>query len=77
MQIENKNDTILYKYDNQGNTLEQKSNNGTITYQYDIYNRIRQVVTENGDIIKNKYDPLGFRYQKEINGEVHKYIFDD
>ena len=76
MQIENKNDTILYKYDNQGNTLEQKSNNGTITYQYDIYNRTRQVVTENGDIIKNKYDPLGLRYQKEVNGEVHKYIFD-
>ena len=33
-------------------------------------------MTENGDIIKNKYDPLGLRYQKEINGEVHKYIFD-
>ena len=76
LQIENKNDTILYKYDNQGNTLEQKSNNGTITYQYDIYNRTRQVVTENGDIIKNKYDPLGFRYQKEVNGDTNRYIFD-
>ncbi len=76
LQIENKNDTILYKYDNQGNTLEQKSNNGTITYQYDIYNRTRQVVTENGDIIKNKYDPLGFRYQKEVNGDTSRYIFD-
>ena len=32
--------------------------------------------TENGTVIKNKYDPLGFRYQKEVNGEVHKYIFD-
>ena len=74
--IRNKNDTILYKYDNQGNTLEQKSNNGTITYQYDIYNRTRQVVTENGDIIKNKYDPLGFRYQKEVNGDTNRYIFD-
>ena len=77
MQIEKENDIILYKYDNQGNTLEQKSNNGTITYQYDIYNRTRQVVTENGDIIKNKYDPLGFRYQKEVNGDTNRYIFDD
>ena len=76
MQIENKNDTILYKYDNQGNTLEQKSNNGTITYQYDIYNRTRQVVTENGTVIKNKYDPLGLRYQKEVNEDTNRYIFD-
>ena len=76
MQIENKNDTILYKYDNQGNTLEQKSSKGVINYTYDIYNRTRQVVTENGDIIKNKYDPLGFRYQKEVNGDTNRYIFD-
>ena len=76
MQIENKNDTILYKYDNQGNTLEQKSSKGVISYTYDIYNRTRQVVTENGDIIKNKYDPLGFRYQKEVNGDTNRYIFD-
>ena len=74
--IRNKNDTILYKYDNQGNTLKQKSSKGVISYTYDIYNRTRQVVTENGSVIKNKYDPLGFRYQKEVNGEVHKYIFD-
>ena len=76
LQIENKNDTILYKYDNQGNTLEQKSSKGVISYTYDIYNRTRQVVTENGDIIKNKYDPLGFRYQKEVNGDTNRYIFD-
>ncbi len=76
MQIDKENDTIFYKYDNQGNTLEQTSNKGTTTYQYDIYNRTRQVTTENGDIIKNKYDPLGFRYKKEVNGETHKCIFD-
>ena len=76
LQIDKENDTIFYKYDNQGNTLEQTSSKGTTTYQYDIYNRTRQVTTENGDTIKNKYDPLGFRYKKEVNGETHKYIFD-
>ena len=76
LQIDKENDTIFYKYDNQGNTLEQTSSKGTTTYQYDIYNRTRQVTTENGDIIKNKYDPLGFRYRKEVNGETHNYIFD-
>ena len=25
---------------------------------------------------KNKYDPLGFRYQKEVNGDTSRYIFD-
>ena len=76
LQIDKENDTIFYKYDNQGNTLEQTSSKGTTTYQYDIYNRTRQVTTENGDTIKNKYDPLGFRYKKEVNGETHNYIFD-
>ena len=76
LQIDKENDTIFYKYDNQGNTLEQTSSKGTTTYQYDIYNRTRQVTTENGDTIKNKYDPLGFRYKKEVNEETHKYIFD-
>ena len=32
--------------------------------------------TENGTVIKNKYDPLGFRYQKEVNGDTNRYIFD-
>ena len=32
--------------------------------------------TENGTVIKNKYDPLGFRYQKEVNGDTSRYIFD-
>ena len=77
MQIEKENDIILYKYDNQGNTLEQKSSKGVISYTYDIYNRTRQITTENGDVIKNKYDPLGFRYQKEVNGDTNRYIFDD
>ena len=76
LQIDKENDTIFYKYDNQGNTLEQTSSKGTTTYQYDIYNRTRQVTTKNGDTIKNKYDPLGFRYKKEVNGEAHHYIFD-
>jgi len=76
LQIDKENDTIFYKYDNQGNTLEQTSSKGTTTYQYDIYNRTRRVTIENGDIIKNKYDPLGFRYKKEVNGETHNYIFD-
>ena len=33
-------------------------------------------MTENGTVIKNKYDPLGFRYQKEVNGDTSRYIFD-
>ena len=77
MQIEKENDTIFYKYDNQGNTLEEKSSKGTTTYTYDIYNRTKEVITETGDHIKNSYTPLGLRYKKEVNGQVYKYISDD
>ena len=65
-----------YYYNNKNQLLQIENKNDTILYKYDIYNRTRQVVTENGTVIKNKYDPLGLRYQKEVNGEVHKYIFD-
>ena len=77
MQIEKENDTIFYKYDNQGNTLEEKSSKGTKSYVYDLYNRVREITTETGDHIKNSYTPLGLRYKKEVNGQVHKYISDD
>ena len=77
MQIEKENDTIFYKYDNQGNTLEEHSSKGTTTYTYDIYNRTKEVITETGDHIKNSYTPLGLRYKKEVNGVVSRYIVDD
>ena len=77
MQIEKENDTIFYKYDNQGNTLEEKSGKGTKSYVYDLYNRVREITTETGDYIKNSYTPLGLRYKKEVNGVVSRYIVDD
>ena len=60
-----------------GNTLEEKSSKGTKSYVYDLYNRVREITTETGDHIKNSYTPLGLRYKKEVNGQVHKYISDD
>ena len=77
LQIEKENDTIFYKYDNQGNTLEEKSGKGTKSYVYDLYNRVREITTETGDHIKNSYTPLGLRYKKEVNGVVSRYIVDD
>ena len=77
LQIEKENDTIFYKYDNQGNTLEEHSSKGTKSYVYDLYNRVREITTETGDHIKNSYTPLGLRYKKEVNGQVYKYISDD
>ena len=41
LQIDKENDTIFYKYDNQGNTLEQTSSKGTTTYVPSFFAVIR------------------------------------
>ncbi|WP_160323691.1 hypothetical protein, partial [Defluviitalea phaphyphila] len=54
-----KEDTITYEYDNQGNTIKEKSQEGEKRYFYDIYNRTIEVRNPKGNVLKNKYDPLG------------------
>jgi RHS repeat-associated protein len=60
-----------HSYDNNGNL----SSDGTNSYQYDYENRLAQVTTPS-DTITFKYDAFGKRTEKNISGQIAKFIYD-
>ena len=77
--------TYTYKYDTKGNMIEriQKDNNKTTRYEWDIENQLIRVTThetENAmpsETITYAYDGLGRRIEKNINGKIKRYIYDN
>ena len=77
--------TYTYKYDTKGNMIEriQKDNNKTTRYEWDIENQLIKVTThetENAmpsETITYAYDGLGRRIEKNINGKIKRYIYDN
>ena len=77
--------TYTYKYDTKGNMIEriQKDNNKTTRYEWDIENQLIKVTThetENAmpsETITYAYDAIGRRIEKNINGEIKRYIYDN
>ena len=77
--------TYTYKYDTKGNMIEriQKDNNKTTRYEWDIENQLIKVTThetENAmpsETITYAYDGLGRRIEKNINGKIKSYIYDN
>ena len=69
--------TYTYQYDNNGN-MTQKTNRTTgeiTTLTYDTQNRLVQVAKP-GTTASYKYDPLGRRIEKNVNGIITKYLYD-
>ena len=70
-------DGYTYSYDNNGNLTSKvdKVSSATTTYQYDAEDRLTQVVTPT-DVIQYKYDGLGRRNVRILNGVVTRYVYD-
>jgi RHS repeat-associated protein len=49
---------------------------GTTTYEYDYENRLRKATMPDGTIAEYKYDALGRRIEKAVNGTVTGYLYD-
>jgi len=60
-----------YSYDDNGNLISD----GTNSYQYDYENRLNQVTTST-DTITYKYDGFGRRIEKNVSGQITKFIYD-
>ncbi len=59
--------TTAYRYDRNGNLIEQRNKEITITYQYDKSNRMTEETrTENGKTLR--YNALGMLHAKESKG---------
>ena len=77
--------TYTYKYDVKGNMIERKhkTSNQTTRYEWDIENQLIKVTTHEtesampSETITYAYDGLGRRIEKNINGKIKRYIYDN
>ncbi len=74
-------DTLSYRYDRQGNLLEEQGKANRKQYRYDTANRQVGIVSTKTDGITeklcqtNRYDGEGLRYETEENGKVIRFLF--
>ena len=77
--------TYTYTYDDSGNLIQKihKTSKATTKYDWDIENRLIQVTkheTEDAlpsETITYAYDALGRRIEKNINGNIKRYVYDN
>jgi RHS repeat-associated protein len=69
-------DGVTFTYDANGNTISKTDASGTITYHYNFENRLIRVDLPGGGVVTYKYDVLGRRVEKDVNGVVTTYLYD-
>jgi len=80
--IHNGEGTLRYRYDKQGNLLEEQGKANRKQYSYDTANRQVSVASVEADGNKerflqaNQYDGEGLRYETEENGKIIRFLFD-
>ena len=70
--------TFAYNYDDNGNLIQKvdKATNATTTYTYDAENQLIQISMPNGIVAKYRYDGLGRRIEKDVDGTITRYVYD-
>ena len=66
----------VYTYDADGNMVSKTDPSGETTYEYDCENRLRKMVTPEGDVWEYTYDALGNRTRVTHNGVEKRYVHD-
>jgi YD repeat-containing protein len=63
---------FTYTYDNNGNLIKRvdKATGNITTYTYDAENQLILVISY-------KYDGLGRRIEKNVNGKITRYVYDN
>jgi len=69
---------FLYSYDANGNQIERraKSAGPTTQFAYDVSNALVRRTGASGEITTYRYDGLGRRIEKSVNGAVARYLYD-
>jgi RHS repeat-associated protein len=69
--------TASYAYNVNGNMTSKTDTSGTTNFVWDYENRLKQATKPNGTIINFKYDALGRRSERNVNGTVWtKFTYD-
>jgi len=69
-------DGVAFRYDNNGNTIAKTDANGTTIYHYNYENRMIRVDLPGGNTASYKYDVLGRRIEKNVNGVMTQFLWD-
>ncbi len=67
---------IAYTYDQRGNVLKAAGADRVISHTYDSANNLIGVQQQGGLSAQYKYDPLGRRIEKIVDGQVTDYLYD-
>ena len=72
------NSTYTYTHDLNGNLTSRanKNDNSTITYAYNPEQQLSEVITPENKV-RYKYDPLGRRIEKTVDGDSRRYVYDN
>ncbi|MBI4351543.1 MAG: RHS repeat protein, partial [Elusimicrobia bacterium] len=73
------NSGYTYTYDANGNLTGQteKANSAYTAYAYTSENQLKQAAMPGSITAAYKYDPLGRRIEKNVNGTVTRYVYDN
>ena len=73
--IENENFT--FNYDNNGNLIQkaEKSTSATTEYIFDAENQLIRIDLPDGRVVSYKYDGLGRRIEKNVDGTITRFIY--
>jgi len=67
-----------FTYDANGNrtTKTEKLTNAVTTYTYDVENQLTHLDLPNGTVAAYRYDGLGRRIEKAVNGTIQRFLYD-
>ena len=68
---------LSFTYDKNSNLIGRTGSGGTTTYAYDFENRLIAITFPDGTGAAYLYDALGRRIQKNVNGTVTNYLYDE
>ena len=70
--------TFTYSYDNNGNLIQKvdTTTNDITNYFYDTENQLIQIDLAGGSVAQYRYDGLGRRIEKDVDGVITRYVYD-
>jgi RHS repeat-associated protein len=67
---------LVFSFDNEGQTTMRGSAQGVARYDWDARGRLTQITMPSDKIIKYRYDALGRRISREIDGVMTSFLYD-
>ena len=69
---------FTYTYDNNGNLIQKtdKATNETTDYTFNAENKLIRIDLPSGSIAQYRYDALGRRIEKDVDGVITRYVYD-